>query len=912
MARKVSELVVKLTDQVTGPAAKMQAALQRAQSDLGKVKGYKDQKAALDAMVASHAKAREHVRQLAVGMNAATNPTRKMQAAYEKATQSLDKLGNKMDWQKAKVRGAADALGQMGVRVNALAAGENRLRAATERATAAIVAQETRAARSARRRQALGTLGAGAGVYAGHALRRATKSTLHTYREFDKERRFGKAVMEINDEDQKPLVAQAIHMGATTKYNDVQVLEAQRELAARGLKKDQVMGMMKSAADLGQSLDLALPDAVKQMEGAIFGFKKNISTLDDALKSAKHTADLQVRASKLSGMTPEDITQLYKYGATPARMGGVSEEMLLAFGGISKKANMGGDESGVAWRALIAAATSPTRKGKEALLANGLNFKNYQKNRDSIDLDPFVQNVAAQYGVKLGKAPQAALAKIFANKDLISDPAKFAPAVMQALGATLGGGDAKSKKSIAGAANRYRDASVVDIDRNAFIKDLMQKLPGNLNLANAIFGSKQGARIATALGEPETMKKFVDSLGDATGYAEKISKERMAGFDGAASRLAGATKNLETAIGRAMDNDGKGGVLTSLTDATAKAVQGLAELSETSVQVGTALAVIGGGGAAIGGTFKLINDLLGGNGPAIALTTSAGLLGKSALALDAAAVKLAMSGGGGGLPTVATAAGAGATGQTIAQRVGGKIKRFARSPIGRATGIIGGGLIGKEIIDGTVDVINDMRTGTAKHGLHSSPQSSLEGKLKLADYRAEIEEIEATLGRLREKSRDPDTFAIANQAAISRLAELKIAYDNLKAEVTPTRAGTTPTSLSTSGTPVMAPFPPIRPPDLGGLEAAKDKAAEVKAGLDSLNMTATPTVNLASVQELERTLLRIDGLMSRIGGQVGGVKSAMASASSPPTSRGRSEAAVATANLSRSRETNNTGRPSYG
>ena len=205
-------------------------------------------------------------------------------------------------------------------------------------------------------------------ISAAHRIGHGVRETLHTYREFDKERRFGKAVMGLTDEQQKPLVDQAIHMGATTKFNDIQVLEAQRELAARGLKKDQVMGLIQPASNLGMALDLRLPESVKQMEGAIFGFKKDISTTAAALASARRTADLQVKAAKISGMTPEDITQAYKYGATPARLAGVSEETLLGFAGVSKKANMGGDESGVAFRALMAASISPTQKARGLFL----------------------------------------------------------------------------------------------------------------------------------------------------------------------------------------------------------------------------------------------------------------------------------------------------------------------------------------------------------------------------------------------------------------------------------------------------------------------------------------------------------------------------------------------------------------
>jgi hypothetical protein len=367
------------------------------------------------------------------------------------------------------------------------------------------------------------------------------------------------------------------------------------------------------------------------------------------MASARQTADYQVKAAKLSGMTPEDISQLYKFGATPARMGGVSEASLLGFGGVLKKANIGGDEAGVAFRALMSTIQSPTAGGKTAMLANGLNYKNYQTTRDSLDVDPFASDVAARYGVKLDRKTRAGLGKIFSNKDLISDPAKFNPAVTAMLRETLGGNDAKSLKSISGAAGRYRDSSVNSVDANAMIKDLLPKLANNLPLANKLFGSKQGGRIATALGDSETLQKIIGEIENGSqGYAGKISAERMAGFDGAVSRFEGAVKNLETAVGRAFDTDGKGGPLTWVTDAIAKAIQSAAEANSKVVMGGAIGAgAIGLGGAGYG-AYKFMQLLTTGGG----LVASATALDGAALALTNAAAVLS----GGKVATAATAA----------------------------------------------------------------------------------------------------------------------------------------------------------------------------------------------------------------------------------------------------------------
>ena len=497
------------------------------------------------------------------------------------------------------------------------AATQSRAFAAAQKNVGESIELGTRAAARAKAVYNAKSLGGTAGMLAtpliAHEATRIASAVKETYREFDKERRFQKAVMGLSDADQAPLVSQAIRGGATTKFNDIQFLEAQRELAARGLKKDQVLGFMEPAANLGMALDLSLPDSVRQMEGAIFGFKKDISTLEAATASARQTADIQVKAAKISGMKPEDLTEVYKFGATPARLAGVSEASMLAFGAISKKANMGGDEAGVAFRALIAAAVSPTSGGRTALRAAGLRYADYQRAPDRLAVAPFVGDVAERYGVKLDKVAQGALEKIFSNKAMIANPEKFTPAVVSALKEALSGTDAKSLKSIAGEAGRYRLGAMQGVDVNALISDLMIKLPGNLQLANALFGAKQGSRIANAFSDPETFRGYLDQLNNhSEGFSEKIATERMAGFDGAVSRFEGATKNFETAMGRAFDKPMTGGY-----DAAAKALQTFNELPDATHRLVGELGAASAAAVAFSGAlraFSIANRLDGGPG----------------------------------------------------------------------------------------------------------------------------------------------------------------------------------------------------------------------------------------------------------------------------------------------------------
>ena len=280
---------------------------------------------------------------------------------------------------------------------------------------------------------------------------------------------------------------------------------------------------------------------------------------------------------------------------------------------------MGGDEAGVAWRALIANAESPTAGALTAYRAAGLRYADYQHAPSHLAVQPFIDDVAQRYGVELDDAAQEALGKIFSNKKLIASPEKFNPAVVSALRDALDGDDAKSLKSIAGEANRYRNASMSSVDVNALISDLMVKLPGNLQLSNALFGSKQGGRIANAFSDPATFRWMLDQLiNHSEGYSEKVATGRMAGFDGAMSRLEGSTKNLETAFGRANDV-----FLTPMTDQGARFIQTIAEMdSKVHLMIeefGAAAVAIGLFEAALKGA-AVVQTLSGNPASAAAIT----------------------------------------------------------------------------------------------------------------------------------------------------------------------------------------------------------------------------------------------------------------------------------------------------
>ena len=248
-------------------------------------------------------------------------------------------------------------------------------------------------------------------------------------------------------------------------------------------------------------------------------------------------------------------------------------------------------------------------------------------------------------------------------------PSKFMPAIMNVLSEHLGGDDAKSKKSIAGEARRYRDASMSGVDTQALLNDLMPVMASNPAFANAFMGSKQGARMMASLGNKDEFLHKLDELRNHSGgFSKTVSDARMAGFDGAVSRFQNSIKNLETAVGRAVDNNGKGGFLTQATNAAGSTIQALAEANAGTIQK---LLLAGGAGLGYAG-FKGAQGLMGGFG----LNHSAASLEGAAASLKGAAAT--MRGGlggapGGGLP--------GAPGSPGFNKLGGRAFMLALSTL---------------------------------------------------------------------------------------------------------------------------------------------------------------------------------------------------------------------------------------
>ncbi|HEY8124522.1 MAG TPA: phage tail tape measure protein, partial [Methylocystis sp.] len=442
-------------------------------------------------------------------------------------------------------------------------------------------------------------VGAAAGMLAERGIERATelvRRSAETFKQYDLLVRNQRAIAGITEAQQKPLIDQAIGLGGSTPFNDIQVLEAQRDLIKRGIKVDLVEPIIKFASGFGQAMDVDLPTAAKTLETAIFSTAQNMETAADAMKNAQRTTDIMVKTAKISGMSADEEAQFYKFGGAAAHAAGMSIETMSALGAMMRRGGIPGDEAGVAIRSISGSLISPTQKGMMALSALGIDYNKYTTMPGGLSGENLSGAIRRDFGKKLSPAQINALNSIN-EQTYIDDSGKESPVVtsreeytqraFDSIKGAFGHLSAKDAKEVAKEIGSFYKMSVQGVDVEGLLRAIIAANP-NAAQANAFFTKQQGGRFQTAaqrgIAEFDNFRSQIDHV--EPGFADFIGAQNMAGFAGAVARYDGATKNLETAIGRANES-----WVTPLINTAAEIKQGFVESGDKSIALATQLGI---------------------------------------------------------------------------------------------------------------------------------------------------------------------------------------------------------------------------------------------------------------------------------------------------------------------------------
>ena len=528
------------------------------------------------------------------------------------------------------------------------------LRAAAADARRAAT-EERRLQRHATRREALGVAVGAAGVVAAHRGKEVMWESVRNVKEFDDAQKRQIAYTGITEQDQKPLLEQAKKIGQETPFSNTDVVQAQTT-AMQGLpdfsskvKAEVAEGILDNVRNYSTLMETSLKEGAETIRSYLQSTGKDISTKEKALAEANKAVNQIVMMSKLGGMSGEDAAQYVKYAAASSTTAGLPTEATLAMGALARRGGLRGDEAGVFMRATASKLVSPTKKGRAALNAVGINFDNYVKMPDRLDTAALENQFKGSLGKTFTPEVRKRIDEINRNKDLIKDQESYTAAIVEAAGPILGkkkdgtvrGSDSKAAAKAVG---DFYGVSGVSVESFRLLQDAMSK---NMTLQqlNAWLTDKHGGKGAITQKQWDAFKSSfaeIGAAGDDPDFAKKKTDYIMSGVSGSLENLHGSWENFTLEIGRANE-----GLIKFTADGLGRALDSFSKLDPATQQI-----VSLGGAAAtaalgVAGFVKVAGGLLGSTaltGSATALTGSAAQLAASAAALDAAAAKLGMSG----------------------------------------------------------------------------------------------------------------------------------------------------------------------------------------------------------------------------------------------------------------------------
>ncbi|RXF67684.1 phage tail tape measure protein [Hansschlegelia zhihuaiae] len=699
---------------VAAEIEKFAKAHERANKALSDVEAYKKARANAASVEASHKLARARADELAEALDRTREAQKRLSA--EKGPQAATELAAKVkqltDQHKAAERqvrstasavriqaqafdGAKAAMRAYGVPITDLDRHEGRLKRSIEATTKAIreqegaarkaaearrrmlQAEEARLQRRAARGEVIGAAGAAAGVYAGYKGRQIAGDAITSAAEFDIAVRKQRQFTDISAADQARLLAQAKKIGQETQFSNIDVVRAQTASMqglpagfAPTLKAEIAAGIVENVRNYATLMETDLKEGAETIRSYLQTTGKDISTREKALDEARKATNQIVKMAKLGGMSGEDASQFVKYAAAPGTTAGLSTDTMLSLGALARRGGLRGDEAGVFMRSTASKLVAPTKKGRAALSAAGINYDDFVRMPDRLDTGALERSFQTEMGKGFTPQVRARIDQINADKRLISDRERYVEAVTSAVAPILGkkkDGTVRASDSqvAAKAAGAYHKIAAESVDAEGLLDAAMSK---NMTLAqlNAWLTDKHGGKGSITQrqwDEFRAARTEIAKTGDDPDFAKKRADAVMAGVGGAVENLRGSVENLVLAVGEA-----NSGLIKFAADGIGKGLDAFSKLDSSTQQIVS----LGAGAAATLATLKasgyLTGKLLGTtalSGSAAALSGSAGELAVAAKALDAAAIKLGAAGGGDDVAKrmgkSATSAGAGST-----------------------------------------------------------------------------------------------------------------------------------------------------------------------------------------------------------------------------------------------------------
>jgi hypothetical protein len=468
------------------------------------------------------------------------------------------------------------------------------------------------------------------------------KHAVADYLPYERGVRYQKAIQGYSDTDMALLERQRVNAATVYGLKPEDTLSAQQAFVTRAFNAQITEAGTKQAIILSKALAVPAEQAAKIVEGLTFGQGIHLHNAADARREIARSTDVAAIAAKSGSMTPEDISQFAKFGIGMSTAAGIKADQAFAAAMTLRRANVGGDESGVFMRQLSARLLAPTKQAFEAFAHMGIDYSQYAT-QGSVSPDAIDASLRRRYGKGLGEAGKVSLSEAFndESRNVLGRREDFAAAVREAVEKSGEKLSRTDEKHLVDTALRQYDLAKGGLRGGDLFNDILSKAtPKDLQ---ALVGDKQGGRAVMLLNALDQYREYLEKLGHGDGYAEKIANERMEGLAAAVDRLTASMDTASKQIVAAND-----GWLSPLANAAGKTVAAFTSLSNETKQalsLTAGVASVAGLSTAAVTVLRVINSMG-------SLATSANL---AAVSLDKIAAR-GLTGAPGIVPGAAPAA----------------------------------------------------------------------------------------------------------------------------------------------------------------------------------------------------------------------------------------------------------------
>lgn len=457
-----------------------------------------------------------------------------------------------------------------------------------------------------------------AGV-AGSKVYQNAKAAVANYLPYEKDVRYQTAIQGFGPADQKLLDAQRVDAAKRFGVLPIDTLHAQQAFVTRNFNAEITKAATDQAIILSKALNVAVEESSKLVEGMTFGQGTHLKDAADATREMRRSSDRAAIAAKAGAMTPEDVRQFAKYGIGMSTAAGISADQAYAIGMTLKRANVGGDESGVFMRQMSARLMAPTKLAYDAFARMGIRYEDFAT-QGSVSPEAINASLQRRYGKGLSANGLEGLRAAIndESRNVLGSREEFAAAIREAVEASGENLTKTDQKHLADTALRQYDLSKSGLRGGELLDAILSK--ASAKDLQAIIGDKQGGRAVMLLNALDQYREYLEKLGHGDGYAEKIANERMQGAAAAVDRF---NASLDTASKKLVEANQ--GLIERGANAASGAVNSFLNLSPERLQTLTAAGGLGLGAAALATTSSIVSLGVAASAAAASLFRTAGV-----------------------------------------------------------------------------------------------------------------------------------------------------------------------------------------------------------------------------------------------------------------------------------------------